>query len=277
MDEHLGDIEHRENLARALGACRIAVAKLECYYAEGLPDVSPPRRRKDTVAELLVPQYTTYNMLDREGKEVPGPVMTLTYKRSYTELSGSGKGVQSKLVFEAFDNDGNHLCVKFVKRYGKKAHIQFAQNQLAPDLKGFREIGGGWKMVVMEYLSEPYKQGEELRYYEQISSDIQQAARNMLKQRLQVVHHLGYVHGDIRNPNLMLALNGSGSLVDLKLVDFDWAGKEGEVRYPHNMNLDLIRARGAKSSANITAKHDIFMVDTLFKCGLEEEMDVDAV
>jgi hypothetical protein len=277
MDEHPGDIEHHENLARALGACKKAVAKLEIYYEQGLPDASPPLPRIETLEGLLFPRYTTYKLLTSEGEPVkPEREMTLTYRAPYTEGSGSQNKncFRSKLVFEARDNDNNHLCIKFVKRYGKEAHIQFAEHTLAPRLLGFREIGGGWKMVVMDYLSNPYFRGGDL-CDKKISSN---TVRKAIKEQLQVMHRLGYVHGDVRNPNLMIKLDDDEkSLVDLKLVDFDWAGKEGEVRYPHNLNTRVKRADDALSSRKIRAEHDIFMIDELFKSESETSMDIDMV
>lgn len=40
------------------------------------------------------------------------------------------------------------------------------------------------------------------------------------------IHSHGYVHGNLRPPNFII---NAGRLL---LVDFDWGGKEGEVKFP---------------------------------------------
>ncbi|KAJ7639135.1 hypothetical protein FB45DRAFT_739360, partial [Roridomyces roridus] len=41
------------------------------------------------------------------------------------------------------------------------------------------------------------------------------------------------VHGDLRPENILVHENGS-----VRVVDFDWAGKVGEVHYPYNLYRD---------------------------------------
>jgi hypothetical protein len=50
------------------------------------------------------------------------------------------------------------------------------------------------------------------------------------------------------------------------LVDFDWAGKTGEVEYPPNVyhGKELWRLDGAFDGELITADHDIQMLQHLF-------------
>ena len=49
------------------------------------------------------------------------------------------------------------------------------------------------------------------------------------------------------------------------LVDFDWAGKEGEVHYPINVNrIDIKRPDGARGGLPIQKDHDLEMLDTMF-------------
>ncbi|KIJ63840.1 hypothetical protein HYDPIDRAFT_67875, partial [Hydnomerulius pinastri MD-312] len=47
------------------------------------------------------------------------------------------------------------------------------------------------------------------------------------------LHQKGYVHGDVRDTNIMVSRSNKAKFM---LVDFDWAGKIGEVRYPMNVN-----------------------------------------
>ena len=40
-----------------------------------------------------------------------------------------------------------------------------------------------------------------------------------------------FVHGDLRPPNVVMRVNDDGTTTAV-LIDFDWAGKAGKVRYP---------------------------------------------
>ena len=53
--------------------------------------------------------------------------------------------------------------------------------------------------------------------------------------------------------------NGSPGIM---LVDFDWAGVIGEVRYPMNVNnVDIKRPDGAHDNELVVAQHDMLMID----------------
>lgn len=42
------------------------------------------------------------------------------------------------------------------------------------------------------------------------------------------------LHGDIRSVNILVMHNG-----EFRLIDFDWAGREGVVTYPATLNTDI--------------------------------------
>ncbi|KAG2125665.1 hypothetical protein DEU56DRAFT_715527, partial [Suillus clintonianus] len=76
---------------------------------------------------------------------------------------------------------------------------------------------------------------------------------------LQSLHQEGYVHGDIRDMNVMVKRDRS---TGFKLVDFDWSGKIGEIRYPMNVYRGgrLWRPDGADDGQLILAEHDVQML-----------------
>ncbi|KAF8810560.1 hypothetical protein BYT27DRAFT_7336611 [Phlegmacium glaucopus] len=84
-----------------------------------------------------------------------------------------------------------------------------------------------------------------------------------MREKLAVFHEVGYVHGDIRDINVMVEKDGSGFM----FLDFDWAGKHGEARYPMNVYTgpDLWRPEGAYDGELITAEHDSQMLAALFR------------
>lgn len=70
------------------------------------------------------------------------------------------------------------------------------------------------------------------------------------------------VHGDLRNVNILLK-NGDPS--QLRLVDFDWADKIGEARYPKflNTDVDLGRPNDVEAFEFIKPEHDLHMIQNL--------------
>jgi hypothetical protein len=59
----------------------------------------------------------------------------------------------------------------------------------------------------------------------------------------------------------MVRRNGEAGFM---LVDFDWAGENGKVRYPININTtDVKRPKGAVDGEPITVEHDVEMLQYL--------------
>ena len=77
---------------------------------------------------------------------------------------------------------------------------------------------------------------------------------------IQKLHDAQLVFGDMRGPNLMLSADG------VFLIDFDWAGRVDEVRYPLNLSRSVRWAKGAKGfeMKYILMDHDLFMLNQLF-------------
>jgi serine/threonine protein kinase len=123
----------------------------------------------------------------------------------------------------------------------------------APTLRGFEPIAGGWKMVIMDVIGGGYC---ELK-------SPTPALLDKIKDKLVRLHQEGYVHGDVRDVNIMVEQNGS----DFMLLDFDWAGKITKVRYPPNVYIGhgLWRPEGAYDGELIKADHDLQMLDALFR------------
>lgn len=78
---------------------------------------------------------------------------------------------------------------------------------------------------------------------------------------MKVLHDHNLVHGDIRTPNIIL--EGDGEPWGVKIIDFDWAGKEGEARYPLTLSSAVKWAKGVEDCELIDASHDLFMVGEL--------------
>ncbi|CAG8532788.1 7145_t:CDS:2 [Ambispora gerdemannii] len=72
-------------------------------------------------------------------------------------------------------------------------------------------------------------------------------------------HELGYVHGDLRGENIMIANDGR-----VKIVDFDWAGSAGQIEYPHFMNPQIRWHSNAQPAKPIQTEHDKYLLDSYF-------------
>ena len=130
---HLTDIDMRESLAHHFGAFKAAIQSLEKYY-DALDN--------DALLENLDPQF-------------PDP---RTYRCLETETTRNFKYLhqiyKNKLLFIGKNDIGERICIKFVRQYSQEVHEKCAHMGIAPKLRGFEDIGGKWKMVVMDALDE---------------------------------------------------------------------------------------------------------------------------
>ncbi|KAH8813897.1 hypothetical protein DL96DRAFT_1535489 [Flagelloscypha sp. PMI_526] len=159
------------------------------------------------------------------------------------------------------------IVVKFVQSYGEVVH-RFLSGQklpLAPHLLYYGPLDtstnaplyGNLNMVVMEFLegSTAY----ELAQQDSLPADFYMQASNVVK----LLHSHGFVHGDVRLPNFFLTGTEPPAV---KMMDFDWSGKEGEVRYPAAVSLRG-RPRDVIGYGKITQAHDLYMLERLVSSG----------
>ena len=130
------------------------------------------------------------------------------YPRNYDSLDGGGTIVHFRYISQ-IDEDkcayivelstGGRAFVKFVQgNYGKDAHMAAAKLGLAPPLLGFQTLPAGWRMVVTTDLSISHRD----------FSWVQDARNSVLcaylTSRLQTWHADQWVHGDLRDVNIMV-------------------------------------------------------------------------
>ena len=241
------DDENVLRIARILWALKNALHRLRQYYAE----LTQPAN----VKMRFYPLATKY----KDGAR--------TVSFEYLDfLRGPGEACVTFLAREV-DAPARKVVVKFVERYGEAAHRHLAAAGLAPTLLYYGDIWlsgpeqqgcGTRKMVVMKYI-----EGKTAAGYREIPNGVQAAVRRAVQ--LLHTHTPPLVHGDIRLPNIIIADGAEGeSLEDrIKIVDFDWAGTAGEVRYPFNLSSKIRWPTGVADHALILPAHDIEMVDRL--------------
>ena len=79
-----------------------------------------------------------------------------------------------------------------------------------------------------------------------------QRIKKDVERAIDLLHEQDYVFGGLRSPNIM-HVKGGGAM----LIDIDWRGKAGKVRYPLNISLDSeMWAPGAGLNQLILKDHD---------------------
>jgi len=227
----------RTKAARYFGAAKKAVLTLKHYYENELPSI-----------KMLSPA-------NQPNPEFPYPCEYTSHQDNTTQrfdyLSHLDK---AKLIFSCRTDDGN-ICVKFVRQYSESAHLICSTLGFAPVLRGFEKVAGGWFMVVMDLLGDTYQ--------DLVDSPFKAAFSEEITEKIISFHQAGYVHGDLRETNILVKYDGTPGIM---LVDFDWAGVVGEVRYPPNVNTrEIKRPRGAYDGELIKAEHDIAMLSFMFE------------
>lgn len=237
LDYHKTGDDQWTSLARHLGALREAIKKLKALYSEESEMMT--QVQMTSMDAIFYPAYCEFDQFD-QVKSV-----------EYTSQPFDGK-----LVFHG-KCDGKEVVTKFVKRYSLELHNLCQQNGWAPRILGSRDLQGGWTMVVMERLDESWKMACGYDKTEKLCAEIRKV--------LVVIHQYNYVHGDVRDVNIMVKEEGERQLI--KLVDFDWGGKIGETRYPRNVgDCRLVRRpAGVCDGELVLADHDMHMLDYMFQ------------
>jgi len=146
------------------------------------------------------------------------------------------KQIDQKAVFIAHlqDNLEDKIFVKFTRCYREDAHRAAYARGFTPKLQAVKRFQDGWIMVVMDNVSHQYCKIERRPLEKNVYKAVQQA--------LVELHGEEFVHGDLREANIMVKRDGvdSEGLHNIILVDFDWAGKESSVRYSSSITLNYI-------------------------------------
>jgi hypothetical protein len=270
LNSHETNDEAHDTLARHLSALKNALGNLDRYYGE--VDARNPapthsstaissnhhlRSRKaqpttkPSTQQSPSPQiYRIFPYPDAFSPRGPGnhQQVTFTYDK---EMEGR------KLLFMGKTVDGR-ICIKFTHRYGVDVHQWCADQGFAPRLIAHKMLPGGWLMVVMELLE------EELWTTLFGSKRHQSGLKDGIHAAVVQLHQNKMVHGDLRNMNIMVKKDGTAGFM---LVDYDWAGYEGKVKYPRHVNKapELGWPQDVEDGAQILARHDLHMLEYMFR------------
>ena len=245
-----GDPEVDERVtqtAKRFLAFRKAIQDLRSYYRSLRLDDSGPVR----AARLPHPTYAV-------SSEV---IHTLRFvdRFRYQGLRSDDPDNYGRSLFSA-KLDNKPVLVKFCTQYGAKAHSHLAEHNFAPRLHHCVELVGRVTMVVMDVVEDA-----SIAFYKYQDSDLPNCIVQKVQEAVDTLHAAGFVHGDIRRPNIMVREDDESSVM---LIDFDWAGEAGQARYPVTLNQSdsIPWATGTKPRGLIDMTHDDHMVKMLSQC-----------
>jgi len=158
-----------------------------------------------------------------------------------------GDRLPSRLLFTARTQDANStILVKFTRNYSIDVHQFCAVLGRAPTILGFESLPGGWCAIAMEFVASAVP----ITKSTQVAIHCERWAKELLD-LVQALHKIGFVHGDLRDANIICV----GDI--MMLIDFDWAGREGNAEYPHlRLNSALLNGRVSKD-LKITKEDDM--------------------
>lgn len=264
-------ITRLERIASALKAC---AEQLSIYY-EHLPErMTPALCRQIRFPQPTLDPSETTNSFPFELK--PALEHSTAFQRleikSFLLRDGKGalewigKGVTAAeratimrglFVAEGHRADGTSLevAIKFSPTYNQEAHKFLAEKGHAPALHECRRVLGGMYMIVMDRVK-----GEQWSALQ--PGKVSKSTIAELERIVTELHNEGYVHGDLRECNVMVDDEGK-----VKVIDFDWAAKLGEGRYPKDINMENVVAGEwhpkVKKGGEITQQHDGFALEAL--------------
>ncbi|CAJ0835233.1 11756_t:CDS:2 [Entrophospora sp. SA101] len=166
------------------------------------------------------------------------------------------------------DNTENKIpqqwVVKFVQNYyGKEVHEFCYQKKLAPRLFAVQNLCDNWKMVVMEYLL-PDKFESLDSYVSNLQYNEKEKIKGKVMKVAKILHDENYVHGDLHLINMMISITNLDEY-ELRIVDFDWSGRDSNVKYPLLINSEVSWHQGVTGGAPIKKEHDIQLLKNGFK------------
>jgi RIO-like serine/threonine protein kinase len=109
-------------------------------------------------------------------------------------------------------------------------------------------------MVIMSFIDGDYL--DEI-FFGKLTIKERRKVLQLVRDAICEMHKLGFVHGDLRGPNIMY----NAKFSKVWFVDFDFAGPIGKAVYPPFLNKGINWADGVKAGAMITPEHDFFWLE----------------
>ncbi len=155
-------------------------------------------------------------------------------------------------MFKCTTQNHGNCVVKFVERYCEDAHKAMFDAGYAPKVVNVGSHGR-FKVITMKEIE------DALTVDNYVAQNPTECNRILLdcSEALNFLHSKDYCHGDFRPQNILVS-----SSSDIKIIDFDWAGKSA--KYPLFMNHASIKGpNGVEDGKDITKEHDLYWLETL--------------
>jgi hypothetical protein len=245
-------------IARVLKTLKLCLNELKTFYGKLLPPAPtllPSGGRNQSMNPRSLP--------GTPSRKIQGPSLFPHFCR----FTANGKDFElkyvtrlvphhsEKAVFKATlqqDGQTHPVVVKFTPTYCARAHEVAFEMGSAPKL-WFCEVAEsvGMFVVVMDFVEGRRVDNDKPRLPKEVLGPLQST--------ISALHNAKLVHGDLRGPNVIVSEGKGGKRT--MLLDFDWAGEEGEVFYPADINMQLTWHGDVKPGALIKREHDIFMLE----------------
>ena len=227
------DREQMMKIAQVFTALKSTYETLHRYY--NLPETGP---------QSLWPYYKAFD-----------------YQYQQVEFEYKEQLYKDKLLFMVETKQNSNvtslpqkLLVKFTESYGEEVHKFCADHGFALKLFGCHKLSMQWKVVIMAYLV------NYVSLYDAVDAKVEW--KKKIKNSIEEMHQAGFVHGDLRKPNILY--QETNESINVMLIDFDWAGKADKVVYPSFLNIQSVKRHPeAESDKVITKEHDLFSLNIL--------------
>ena len=231
------DYKANTRLARTLKALKNALHRLQAHYRNLNTQLSA-----EEVDQLKYPMFHSYTNAD-------GNTVDFVY---------TGKIKDN--VFRAISkNPSRRLIVKFVIEYGTDAHKLCAEKGYAPILFDVKQVTTDYSMVVMEEVCDSKPFCEVYATYDVTNPSKRDYLKKQCRDALDVLHSNNLCHGDFRECNILVSDDDG-----VYIIDFDWAGKANEKKYPYFMNhKDIQWPEGATCGKCLQIDHDNYWFQQL--------------
>lgn len=264
---------------------------------------SSSSRRSTVVAGMIEIQY--------EPSDSAADVMC---GRDEDVARWQGQGSLGNVFFASSHDVAVPLVVKFTpETYGFEPHSLLAKKELAPAILYHAKLEGGRAdVILMERI-----RGKQLarliwqfleKFPQSSLRDVEDAFRvytDKISATVKLLHKNGFVHGDIRGPNVLVldpnedSVLGPGTwshplgvnqlcsvsdaaidnalkltsaaadAVKVYLLDFDWAGREGQACFGSILNTVAGFPSDACMGGKIKKTHDLYMLQNICRAPFE--------
>ncbi|TFK22705.1 hypothetical protein FA15DRAFT_681524 [Coprinopsis marcescibilis] len=239
-------------LARVFNALSSARTDLINYYDE-IPD-SP------SASSQLTAVYPDPTFVD--ARSPPLTFSKFTARKGESTFTIPNWCDSLTFIYNAtLDTTGQEVVVKFTRRYNQAAHAILSNRGLAPKLHFCGRIVGELYMVVMDRVK-----GMSLWELLQEGVPIPAFVLEKVEKAISYLHDANVVFGDLRDANILcFHSEESDGLANrgVFLIDFDWAGKDGQDLYPATLNTENPWEESVRPLGVMRKAHDMWQVDRL--------------